>query len=167
MTTMSPRPTSLGAVFLVTAGLARLSAPGAVLAQTPAGPPQVSDASQQRPAAGTAAPVRIDIGGAPAPLFDDPVWHGASDPVVVWMPGKGEDGKGEWWMYYTQRRATLPDPRGVDWVHGSAIALATSKDGLSWKYVGVVQGKRPVSADSLERSLGDPLASSSTWWAPT
>src|SRR5689334_9359646 len=57
-----------------------------------------------------AEPAKIDIEHAPAPLFDDPVWHGASDPFVIWMPGKGDGGSvvkgsGEWWMYYTQRRA--------------------------------------------------------------
>ena len=65
-----------------------------------------------------AGPVRIDIAHAPAPLFDDPVWHGATDPFVIWNPVRGE-----WFMYYTQRRGTLPNPDRVDWVHGTAIAI--------------------------------------------
>jgi len=121
----------------------------------------------QEATAGAARPAFIDISQAPAPLYDDPVWHGATDPVVVWMPGKGEDGQGEWWMYYTQRRATLPDPDGVDWVHGSAIGLARSPDGLDWEYIGVTQGVIPATGEEPERELGDPLATSTTWWAPT
>jgi hypothetical protein len=118
------------------------------------------------PAAGTALPTRIAVENAPAPLYDDPVWHGASDPVVIWMPGKN-NGKGEWWMYYTQRRATLPNPRGVDWVHGSAIGIATSPDGLHWTYGGVAQGSLPATGSTPKRELGDPVASNTTWWAPT
>ena len=116
-----------------------------------------------QPATGTAAPPRIAVENAPAPLFDDPVWHGASDPAVVWMPGKGE--KGEYWMYYTQRRATLPNPNGVDWVHGSAIGIATSPDGLHWKYNGVIQGS--LKDGDAEKSLSDPVKDNVTWWAPT
>jgi len=59
---------------------------------------------------------RIDVAQAPAPLFDDPEWHGATDPFVIWNPSKRL-----WFMYYTQRRATMPNPNGVDWVHGSRI----------------------------------------------
>ena len=84
-------------------------------------------------------PPRIAIENAPAPLYDDPVWHGASDPAVVWLPGKGEHG--QYWMYYTQRRATLENPKGVDWVHGSAIGIANSPDGLKWTYDGVAQDR--------------------------
>jgi len=151
-----------GAVMLTLGIVVLLASPAAIGAQVPTDLPRVPDAIHQAAAAGAAAPVRIDIGAAPAPLYDDPVWHGASDPVVIWMPGKGE-----WWMYYTQRRATLPDARGVDWVHGSAIAIATSADGLNWKYIGVVQGRLPAADDSPARELGNPLDSSSTWWAPT
>jgi hypothetical protein len=106
---------------------------------------------------------RIAVENAPAPLYDDPVWHGASDPAVVWLPGKGE--KGEYWMYYTQRRATLPNPKGVDWVHGSAIGIARSADGLHWNYEGVAQGT--IKVDGGEKSLGEPVKDGITWWAPT
>src|SRR5262245_7068529 len=69
-------------------------------------------------------PKRVDIARAPAPLFDDPEWHGATDPFVIWNSAKRK-----WFMYYTQRRASLLDPIGVNWVHGSKIGIATSDDG--------------------------------------
>jgi hypothetical protein len=115
------------------------------------------------PATGPAAPPRIAIENAPAPLYDDPVWHGASDPAIVWLPGKGAHG--QYWMYYTQRRATLPNPKGVDWIHGSAIGIATSDDGLHWSYLGVAQGA--IKDGDSEKSLADPVKDNITWWAPT
>ena len=42
-------------------------------------------------------------------------------------------------MDYTQRRATLENTRGVDWVHGGSIGIATSNDGLQWTYRGTIQ----------------------------
>jgi hypothetical protein len=95
---------------------------------------------------------RIDLTKAPAPLFDDPVWHAPTDPDVLWNPIKHE-----WTMYYTQRRGTLENTNGVDWVHGTAIGIATSPDGVTWKYQGVCQG---------DQGLGDPLKDKVTWWAP-
>jgi hypothetical protein len=67
---------------------------------------------------------------APKPLFDDPVYHGAADPVIIW--NKKEK---EWLMFYTNRRATLNDSSGVKWVHGTKIGIASSKDGAHWKYI--------------------------------
>ncbi len=119
--------------------------------------------AQDKPATGTAVAPRIAVEKAPAPLYDDPVWHGASDPAVVWLPGKGD--QGEYWMYYTQRRATLANPQGVDWVHGSAIGIATSPDGLKWTYRGVVQGS--IQDGNTPKSLGEPVKDNVTWWAPT
>ncbi len=104
-------------------------------------------------------PVRIDIARAPAPLFDDETWHGASDPFVIWNPVRGL-----WFMYYTQRRATLPDPHGVDWVHGSAIGIATSKDGLDWKYAGTCQGDHGLTEPLKGEGSGPERGI--TWWAP-
>ena len=114
-------------------------------------------------ATGVNEPPRIAVEKAPAPLYDDPVWHGASDPALVWLPGKG--GHGEYWMYYTQRRATLENAKGVDWVHGSAIGIATSLDGLHWTYTGVAQGE--LHEGDVSKSLGDPVKDNATWWAPT
>ena len=105
------------------------------------------------------APSTIDIARAPAPLFDDPQWHGATDPFVIWNPVKGL-----WYMYYTQRRATLEDVHGVDWVHGSAIGIATSKDGLEWKAAGTCQGDHNLSAPLTADGAGPEPGI--TWWAP-
>ena len=119
--------------------------------------------AQDKPATGTAEAPRIAVEKAPAPLYDDPVWHGASDPAVVWLPGKGDHG--EYWMYYTQRRASLANPQGVDWVHGSAIGIAASPDGLNWTYVGVVRGS--IQDGDARKSLSEPVKDNVTWWAPT
>jgi len=65
----------------------------------------------------------------PKPVFDDPVYHGAADPVIVWnVKAK------KWWMFYTNRRATLNDSSGVAWVHGTRIGIAESNDGKYWTY---------------------------------
>ena len=88
----------------------------------------------------------------PAPLFDDPLWHGAADPTVIWNPTKGE-----WWVYYTQRRAALKNPKGVDWCHGSAIGIAASRDGSKWRYEGICTG---------DEGLGEPMKQNCSWWAP-
>lgn len=67
---------------------------------------------------------------APKPLFADPVYDGAADPVITW--NKKEK---RWYMLYTNRRATIPDSSGVRWVHGTRIGIAVSKDGVKWKYL--------------------------------
>jgi hypothetical protein len=119
----------------------------------------VSSVRAQTPVTPDAAPPLIDIARAPAPLFDDPVFHAACDPFVIWNPVKSQ-----WFMYYTQRRGNLPNPSGVDWVHGSAIGIATSPDGIHWTYLGTCKG---------DHDLTDPLAAKGagpepgvTWWAP-
>jgi hypothetical protein len=66
---------------------------------------------------------------APKPLFDDPIYHGAADPVIIYNKQKKR-----WWMFYTNRRATLNDSSGVAWVHGTKIGIAESVDGKTWKY---------------------------------
>jgi hypothetical protein len=72
---------------------------------------------------------------APKPLFRDPVFDGAADPVVIW----NRQAK-RWWMFYTNRRANVPGLNGVAWVHGTPIGLAESSDGgNSWKYLGVAK----------------------------
>ena len=67
---------------------------------------------------------------APKPLYRDPVYDGAADPVVVYNKQQKV-----WWMFYTNRRASLNDSTGVAWVHGTRIGIAQSKDGREWKYV--------------------------------
>lgn len=69
---------------------------------------------------------------APKPVFDDPVYHGAADPVIVYNPAVKK-----WWMFYTNRRASITDST-VAWVHGTRIGIAESKDGRKWKYVDTV-----------------------------
>jgi hypothetical protein len=66
---------------------------------------------------------------ASKPLFDDPIYHGAADPVIIYNKQKQC-----WWMFYTNRRATLNDSSGVAWVHGTKIGIAESVDGKTWKY---------------------------------
>ena len=67
---------------------------------------------------------------APKPLYRDPVFDGAADPVIIW--NKKEQ---KWFMFYTNRRANLKNTQGVDWVHGTPIGIAESEDGgLTWKY---------------------------------
>src|SRR5438552_3635730 len=66
---------------------------------------------------------------APKPLYSDPVYDGAADPVVVY--NKNEK---KWFMFYTNRRANIPDSSGVKWVHGTRIGIAESKDGRTWNY---------------------------------
>jgi beta-xylosidase len=65
---------------------------------------------------------------APKPLYDDPVYHGAADPVIIYNKKKKC-----WWMLYTNRRASIIDST-VQWVHGTRIGIAESKDGIAWKY---------------------------------
>jgi len=65
----------------------------------------------------------------PKPLYDDPVYHGAADPVIIYNKARKK-----WWMLYTNRRASIED-NTVAWVHGTRIGIAESKDGVNWKYV--------------------------------
>lgn len=70
-----------------------------------------------------------------APIFRDPVEDGAADPVVI-----RKEGTDEWWMFYTNRRATAGG-EGFSWIHGSPIGVAVSHDdGASWAYKGTVKG---------------------------
>lgn len=67
---------------------------------------------------------------APKPLYRDPVYDGAADPVIIYNKQQKM-----WWMLYTNRRAAMQDSTGVAWVHGTRIGIAQSKDGRKWKYV--------------------------------
>ncbi|WP_424448990.1 hypothetical protein [Microbacterium arborescens] len=94
----------------------------------------------------------------PQELYRDPVYDGATDPVVVIAPDGG------WWMFYTQRRATHPDPGpGVAWVHGSRIGVARSDDGVAWRYAGTLE---PDAAGLHLEPGAPPSRVSSTHWAP-
>lgn len=92
-------------------------------------------------------PLREDAFTEP---YRDPVFDGPTDPVLV-----ADTIRGEWLLFYTQRRASLDLP-GVEWVHGSAIGVAASSDGgATWRYRGTVPG--------LDAGLS---ADPPTLWAP-
>lgn len=80
-----------------------------------------------------AEPIREDhpLGKtAPKPLYRDPVFDGAADPVLCWNRKEQK-----WFMFYTNRRANVPDLRGVSWVHGTPIGIAESVDGgATWTH---------------------------------
>ena len=66
---------------------------------------------------------------APKPLYQDPIYDGAADPVIIWNKKAKK-----WFMLYTNRRATDSTAKGVTWVHGTRIGIATSRDGAHWTY---------------------------------
>ncbi len=90
---------------------------------------------------------------APKPLYRDPVFDGAADPVVVWNPHVQR-----WWMFYTNRRANVPGLSGVAWVHGTPIGIAESIDGATWHHVGDAEIELPAA---LAGETAPP-----TFWAP-
>ncbi|MGA2256107.1 MAG: hypothetical protein ABSG53_15780 [Thermoguttaceae bacterium] len=74
----------------------------------------------------------------PAPLYRDPVYDGAADPVVVWNAPQRV-----WNIFYTQRRARLNLP-GVEWGHGTEIGVAESRnEGMTWVYKGRLNLEHP------------------------
>ena len=103
--------------------------------------------------ASAADPAASDLGPvAPKPLYRDPVYDGATDPVLIWNPQLRQ-----WWMFYTSRRANQPGLEGVTWVHGSPIGIAASSDGgATWAYVGTADIELPPGFG------GDQV----TLWAP-
>ena len=89
---------------------------------------------------------------APKPLYRDTIYDGAADPVVI----QNTETK-EWYMFYTNRRATETQLPGYSWVHGTSIGIAISKDGAHWTYEGTAQFH-----NLPEEAGGD----SATFWAP-
>ena len=86
-------------------------------------------------ASSTTAPASSAGDVAPKPLYRDPVFDGAADPVVIWNRAEKK-----WFMLYTNRRANVPNLRGVEWVHGSPIGIAESTDaGVTWTYRGTAE----------------------------
>lgn len=70
-----------------------------------------------------------------APLFRDPIYDGAADPVVIYNHKEEA-----WWMLYTNRRAVAPAIENT-WIHGTDIGIAESRDGgNTWLYRGIVEG---------------------------
>src|SRR6476659_7286072 len=67
-------------------------------------------------------------------------------------------------MFYTQRRATHPDPGpGVAWVHGSRIGVAQSADGVAWTYAGTLE---PDAVGLGLRAGSQQDEDDATHWAP-
>lgn len=88
---------------------------------------------------------------AEKPLFRDPVYDGAADPVIIWNPAEQSH-----YMFYTNRRAKADTLEGVSWVHGTEIGIAESKNGgASWDYKGTA---------NIDYDLPD--GSQPTFWAP-
>ncbi|MXV51004.1 family 43 glycosylhydrolase [Pedobacter sp. HMF7647] len=84
---------------------------------------------------------------AASPLFRDPIYDGAADPVVVYNQQEKS-----WWMMYTQRRANVQSD-DVAFCYGTKIGVAVSKDnGQSFVYKGALE---------LEFETGQ-----NTFWAP-
>lgn len=84
--------------------------------------------------------------------YEDPVYDGAADPTMVYNRQTKE-----WWLFYTQRRASVDYEPGTSWVYGSDIGIARSSDGgNTWEYVGVAEGL----------ALGKTNGSRDTYWAP-
>ncbi|SJN34428.1 hypothetical protein [Sphingobacterium sp. JB170] len=81
---------------------------------------------------------------SPKPLYRDPVYDGAADPVVVWNKALKR-----WFMFYTNRRANKDGLTGVAWAHGTAIGIATSPDGVSWTYLDTAKFDGPDKMETL------------------
>lgn len=91
----------------------------------------------------------FDIEHAPAPLFRCPIYDGPTDPTLEWNAERQE-----WWMFYTQRRANVPNLQEVACVYGSKVGIAATKNnGKNWYYVGTA-------------NLPEPMQGQSTFWAP-
>ena len=86
------------------------------------------------------------------PLYRDPLYDGAADPVVLWNPTVRR-----WWMFYTNRRANVAGLSGVAWVHGTPLGIAESADqGATWTYVGTANIHLPSEIRPEQP----------TYWAP-
>jgi beta-xylosidase len=99
---------------------------------------------------------------ASKPLYRDPVYDGAADPVLIWNPQVKR-----WWMFYTNRRANVPGLSGVTWVHGTPIGIAESADGgATWKYVGTARFDLPPESGGTNITCWAPdvtRAPDGTW----
>lgn len=86
-------------------------------------------------------------GEVPSPIFTDPHYHGSADPEIVWNSHEGE-----WWIFYTARRALREDGTAA----ACPIGVAKSKDLVSWDFAGYCK---------FDGSGGKPDANH-TYWAP-
>lgn len=83
---------------------------------------------------------------APAPLYRDPIYDGAADPMVI-----RNEQNGKFYMFYTQRRANQT-VCGTSFYYGTSIGVAESENGAYWYYLGALE---------LEFEFGH-----NTFWAP-
>lgn len=82
---------------------------------------------------------------ASKPLYRDPVFDGAADASIVY-----DRAAKDWKMFYTNRRATLNTaPGDVSWVHGTALGIASSKDGIKWDYQGTANFPESCTGPTL------------------
>jgi hypothetical protein len=83
---------------------------------------------------------------APKPLYRDPIYDGAADPVIIWNPHAKR-----WWMFYTNRRANVTNEPGVAWVHGTRLGIAESTNGANWNMVAPTSpiGRRKFSPHQM------------------
>ncbi len=98
---------------------------------------------------------------APKPLFRDPIFDGAADPVVIWNQAEAR-----WFMFYTNRRANVAGLDGVAWVHGTPVGIAESTDGgATWTRRGDARFHGLPAPEGGEAGAGgkDALL---THWAP-
>ncbi len=87
------------------------------------------------------------IGTVPKPLFSDPYYHGSCDPEAVW-----NEKAGEWYVYYTARRAERQKSTYV----GTPIGALSSPDLIHWTFQGY------CSFDGIPGKPDMPV----TYWAP-
>ena len=83
----------------------------------------------------------FDIEHAPAPLFRCPIYDGPTDPTLEWNAERQE-----WWMFYTQRRANVPNLQEVACVYGSKVGIA-----------GIMSGRRTCRNRCRGRALSGLL----------
>jgi len=89
---------------------------------------------------------------AAKPLYRDPVFDGAADPVVIYSGSYGR-----WYMFYTNRRAKAEGTTGVEWVHGTRIGMAESLDsGATWRYAGEADIELPPEFSGTHATLWAP-----------
>ena len=82
----------------------------------------------------------------PAPLYKDPIYNGAADPMII-----KKESDGLFYMFYTQRRANQ-QVENVSFAYGTMVGVAESEDGANWHYRGALD---------LDFEFGH-----NTFWAP-
>ena len=80
----------------------------------------------------------------PAPLYKDPIYNGAADPMVI-----RKESDGRFYMFYTQRRANQ-QVEGVSYCYGCSVGVAESPDGRDWHRCRHESG----STEKMNRLLG-------------